>query len=136
MLEISPTVRIPDSEIEIRAVRSRGPGGQNVDKVASAVHLRFDIRASSLPEAYRKGLLSMHDHRITRDGVVVIKAQARRTREQNRADALARLRELVRSAGETPKRRRPTPPTRAARQRRMEAEKRHRQKKALRKKVL
>ena len=136
MLEISNTVRIPEDEIEIHAVRSQGPGGQNVDKVATAIRLRFDVCRSSLPEAYREGLLAMHDHRITKDGVVVIKAQAYRTQEQNRADARNRLRELIRNAGVTPAKRRPTRPSRASQRKRQEVKKRHKQKKAMRKKIL
>ena len=136
MLEVSNTVRVPEDEIEIHAVRGHGPGGQNADKVSTAVQLRFDIRGSSLPVAYREGLMAMHDHRITKDGVVVIKAKAYRTQEQNREDARARLRELIRSAGVTPKKRRPTRPSRASQRKRQETKKRHKQKKALRKKVL
>lgn len=136
MLEVSNTVRIPEDEIEMHAVRSQGPGGQNVDKVATAIQLRFDVRRSSLPVAYRQGLLAMNDHRITKDGVVVIKAQSYRTQEQNREDARNRLCQLLRSAGVTPKKRRPTRPSRAAQRKRQEAKKRHKQKKAMRKKVL
>ena len=136
MLEVSNTVQIPDDEIETCAVRSQGPGGQNVDKVASGVQLRFDVRSSSLPVAYRQGLLAMRDQRITKDGVVVIKAQAYRTQEQNREDARNRLRELIRSAGVTSRKRRPTRPSWASQRKRQEAKKRHKQKKAMRKKVL
>ncbi|MFP4560318.1 MAG: alternative ribosome rescue aminoacyl-tRNA hydrolase ArfB [Thiohalorhabdus sp.] len=136
MLRISNQIRIPEDEIEIQAVRAQGPGGQHADKGSTAVHLRFDVRASSLPEHYRERLLAMGDSRITREGVVVIKAQAHRSRERNRQEALDRLRSLIQSAGQTPRKRRPTRPSRASQRRRMEAKKRHKQKKALRKKVL
>ena len=132
MLPITDTVAIPLGEIDIEAIRAQGAGGQNVNKVASAVHLRFDIPSSSLPDIFKERLLKLNDQRITREGVVVIKAQEFRSQEKNRAAALARLQQLIRRAVVTPKRRRPTRPSLKARQKRVDQKVRRGRIKALR----
>jgi ribosome-associated protein len=135
MLIISENVALEDKEIEITGIRSQGPGGQNVNKVSSAVHLRFDIRASSLPDGYKRRLLAMRNKRITKEGVIVIKAQQYRTLEKNRIDALERLRDMIRGAIVVRKVRRPTRPSRRSKMRRMDRKTHRGRLKALRARV-
>ncbi|MEM9215028.1 MAG: alternative ribosome rescue aminoacyl-tRNA hydrolase ArfB [Cyanobacteria bacterium P01_F01_bin.150] len=121
MLKITNRTVIPLNEIELSAIRSQGAGGQNVNKVATAIHLRFDIQASSLSPIYKERLMQLGDRRITKDGIIIIKAQQHRTQEQNREDALKRLQALLKSVTITPKKRKPTKPSRSAKKKRLES---------------
>lgn len=135
MLKLSKHVTIPAEELELNAIRSQGAGGQNVNKVSSAIHLRFDIQASSLPEFYKQRLLALRDQRITKDGVIVIKAQQFRTQEKNRDAALKRLRQLIDDATTIQKSRRPTKPSKNSRRKRMDSKTQRGKTKSLRGKV-
>tara|TARA_R110000796_G_scaffold126693_1_gene241576 strand:- start:433 stop:846 length:414 start_codon:yes stop_codon:yes gene_type:complete len=135
MIKLSNNVELGDWEVEISAIRSQGAGGQNVNKVSSAIHLRFDINTSSLPPFYKERLLALSDQRISKDGVIIIKAQSYRTQEANREDAIKRLQELINGAVVVQKRRRPTKPTKGSQIRRMDSKTKRGQSKSLRGRV-
>tara|TARA_R110002072_G_scaffold89232_1_gene199797 strand:- start:477 stop:893 length:417 start_codon:yes stop_codon:yes gene_type:complete len=135
MFIVSPNISLEDDEYELKAIRAQGPGGQNVNKVSSAIHLRFNIVDSSLPEDIKEALKNLKDSRITRDGEVVIKAQKFRTQEKNRDDALNRLRDMILKVSKKQKARRPTKPSRAAKQKRMDSKTKRGRSKSLRGRV-
>lgn len=135
MLVISNNVSIPDEEIQMTAIRAQGAGGQHVNKVSSAIHCRFDIKASSLPEYYKERLLRYNDHRITKDGVIIIKSQNRRSQEQNKLHALERLKEIILAAITPIKRRIASKPKRSSIRKRLDNKTKHSQKKDMRKKI-
>ena len=134
-LKISNTVTLDENDIEISAIRAQGSGGQKVNKVSAAIHLRFDIAASSLPEFYKEKLLERKDKRITKEGIIIIKSQQHRSQEQNREEALERLAELIKSVNVVQKKRVPTKPTKGSVNRRLNSKKKHSSKKKLRGKV-
>ena len=136
MLNISQKVTIPESELDIKAIRAQGAGGQNVNKVATAIHLRFDIKASSLPDFYKKRLLNIRDARITKEGVIVIKSQQYRTQEKNKDAALKRLQQIISSVKATRKKRIATKPTKSYQQKRLDSKAKHSRLKKLRGKLI